>query len=440
MNRKTFVSHLKTLSAGAVAGGFGVGTSDHPLKRGRHTVSSRKMPLQVLNRIRNDYEEEFFDRFLPAMDRYVVDHEIGGFMCDADIRTGERISGQKRAWYEGRGMWLYSTLYHRFRQDPEYLNIATASKEFILPHRPEKGRLWPSRFDRTGNVLDEEGDIFTNLYIAEGLTAYAAAAEDEKSLQQAIDITWDAFRTYDHREYRYGSPAARGLEGPRVLNHWMVFLFTAVQILEQENSPEMRHITDRSVEAVLGYHMNPDYQLLNDTLTHDLVLPEDKERHIASIGLGIQTLWMTMHEAVRRQDPKLFQRAADHFKRHVTVAKDPVYGGYFGTLSDVEANRWSLNKALGVQEEVLIGALLLMEHAGDSWGLDRFLETEAYVKSHFVKDGYKFWISGGDRLVEKYQTGRVEHYHHSRHLMFTLLAMERMIDRSGGASNFFGSL
>lgn len=440
MNRKTFVSHLKTLSAGAVAGGFGLGTLDRPVGKSRRMVSSGKMPLPVLNRIRNDYEEELFDRFLPAMDRYVVDHELGGFMCDADIRTGERISGQKRAWYEGRGMWLYSTLYHRFQQDPEYLNIATASKEFILPHRPVKGRFWPSRFDRNGNVLDEEGDIFTNLYIAEGLSAYAVAAGDDESLQQAIDITWDAFRTYDDRDYQYGSSAARGLEGPRVLNHWMVFLFTAVQILEQVNSPEMRHITDRSVEAVLSYHMNPDYQLLNDTLTHDLILPDDKERHIASIGLGIQTLWMTMHEAVRRRAPSLFRRAAEHFKRHVTVAKDQVYGGYFGTLADVEANRWSLNKALGVQEEVLIGSLLLMEHAGDPWGLDCFLETEAYIKSHFVKDGYKFWISGADRFIENYQTGRVEHYHHSRHLMFTILAMKRMLSRDGAVSGLFGSL
>jgi hypothetical protein len=32
---------------------------------------------------------------------------------------------------------------------------------------------------------------------------------------------------------------------------------------------------------------------------------------------------------------------------------------------------------------------------------------------------------------------RVEHFHHPRHLMLNLLALERMIKRGGGASRLF---
>ena len=37
--------------------------------------------------LRDKYHSELFDNFLPNMDRLIVDHELGGFMCDIDNRT-----------------------------------------------------------------------------------------------------------------------------------------------------------------------------------------------------------------------------------------------------------------------------------------------------------------------------------------------------------------
>jgi hypothetical protein len=49
--------------------------------------------------------------------------------------------------------------------------------------------------------------------------------------------------------------------------------------------------------------------------------------------------------------------------------------------------------------------------------------------------GYPMWIMGGDRKVT-YQpkTARKGNFHHPRHLMLNLLALDRMIERNGAVS------
>jgi N-acylglucosamine 2-epimerase len=53
------------------------------------------------------------------------------------------------------------------------------------------------------------------------------------------------------------------------------------------------------------------------------------------------------------------------------------------------------------------------------------------------KHGYSLWDNGTDRkvtYVEHYN--RVENYHHPRHLMLNLLALDRMIGRQGQPGGF----
>ena len=77
----------------------------------------------TLEELREQYRYDLFDDFLPFLDKFVIDHEHGGFMCNTD-RDGTNITKNKRAWYEGRGIWVYSFLYNNFEPNPKYLEIA----------------------------------------------------------------------------------------------------------------------------------------------------------------------------------------------------------------------------------------------------------------------------------------------------------------------------
>lgn len=396
------------------------GTGDHPLSQ-----------------LRESYHSELFDRFIPNMDRLVIDHKYGGFMCDIDNLQGTRLTGNKKAWSEGRGIWVYSFLYNHFGEDPAFLEVARKSKDFILKHRPKGKDFWVGSLTREGTPNSGPGDIFGNLYIAEGLAEYAKATDDDSYYLLARKILLDCLARYDREDYRY-HPEDK-IAGPRILNHWMILLRNSTQMLEMKPDDEISKLSDRCVDAIMKHHLNPDYELLNVTLTHNLEqIPGTEHSQVASFGLGIQSLWMVMFEALRRKDEKLFDKAKHLFKRHVNVAHDAVYGGYYWSLDQVDNFKYKLGKNLSLQDEVLIGTLCLVEKGPDTWAENNFEQTYAYVQEKFIRPEYVFPIESGDRKMMESNKNGMGIYHHPRQLMLNLLSIDRMINCKGPASGILG--
>src|SRR5690606_12334021 len=135
-----------------------------------------------------------------------------------------------------------------------------------------------------------------------------------------------------------------------------------------------------------------------------------------------------MREAVRRRDDALFERASAAFRRHVEIAEDRVYGGYFHTVKNVATHTWILDKQLWTSMEVLNGTLMLVERSGDRWAWETYMRTLNYVNEKIVQNGYKFWPSYADRKAEVLRTKGMENYHEPRQLMFGLQVLDRMIN------------
>lgn len=431
-SRRRFIKQNSLLGLGMLA--FGAhGCNLKTEQKGASAIS--EIGDLSLEQLRDQYQHALFDRFIPNMDELVIDHEYGGFMCSVDIITRERKSEAKSAWFEGRGLWSYAFLYNNFGQDPKVLEVARKSKDFIVNHimksTPDKQGFWPSSYNRTGSNASGEGNIYGHLFIAEGLAEFAKASGDESYFDQSKAIVMDCLERYDQSDYAYHvtylSPSASQVPGPRVLGHWMVFLRAATQMLEYKNDPEIEKIAERCVDAIMNHHLNPTYRLMNELLNHDLSLPDNEFANFSYVGHAIETLWMVMFEAKRKGDDSLFHAAAESFKRHVKVAADHVYGGFFRSLDHVDDYTWKVDKVLWLQEEVLIGTLFMIEHTGDQWAQQCFAETYHYVLEKFTNPDYAFWISAGDRKLNEFQQVRAEHYHHPRHLMLNLLALQRML-------------
>ena len=403
------------------------------------TASEIKLNLQKLQ---DRYHSDLFDDFIPHMDQFVIDHQNGGFMCSVDITNGKQVNSNKTAWFEGRGMWTYSFLYNHFGKNPKYLEVARKSKDLILKLQPKDNSFWTSSFDKMGNPLSGPGDIYSSLFVAEGLAEFAKASGEKQYFTLAKKIILSCLDRYDSPDYDYYvaylNPEAPKIPAPRVLGHWMVFLRAATQILEDGPDADLQKVADRCLDACLNHHLNPEYKLFNEVLNHDMSRPANSFKDFSYTGHGIETCWMLLFEAARRKDKDLFTRIADIFKRHVSVAHDHVYGGYFRALDHVGNNTWKVDKVLWLQEEVLIGSLFMAEHTGDNWAQECFKETLEYVQQKFDVSGNLFWSSSGDRQLKEYAKNRAEHYHHPRHLMLNLLAVNRMLKRNGQASNLFG--
>lgn len=379
------------------------------------------------------YRCDLFEYYLPFLDQHVYDTEYGGFMCDTS-RSGEQVSTHKRAWYDGRGVWVYSFLYRYFGQKEQYLIKASKTVEFLLSIKKPQYPFWPWGYTRTGVTLDGyKPDIYGSLFIAEGLAGYAYATQEKSYWFNAKDILIKCVTKYDEEGYEYMPHYATSgeiIRAPRVLGHWMVFLNLSRYLLEQQQDDELEHISNRCLDALMKRHLHPESNLLIENLNHDFSLPQPNHDQFAITGHGIEVLWMQMMEAERRGDEGLFDHAAELFKRHVEISWDDVYSGFFHELTNVNKNRWLLDKVLWVQEEVLIGLMILIEKKRDAWAIRWFNRVYPYVRQHFILHDHpnKLWINGGDRRIkEHHQMDRFENYHHPRHLMMNILTLEKMM-------------
>ena len=401
----------------------------------------------TLKQLQNQYRYDLFNDFLPFMDKHIIDHELGGFMCNAQ-RDGTLISTRKNSWYIGRGIWIYARLYNQLGRNPEHLEVARKAVEFILRNPPRGDNLWPAEFDKNGRPIEPEGqliggkhvpvakEVYGDLFIANGLTEYALASKQPQYWDKAKDILLKCVRIYDRPDYNpdaakvYLGGQGSQLPGVRLLGVWMLLLRLTSQMLAARDDKQVKDIADRSLDAIFNHHYNSDYDLFNEVLQHDMSRPTNEYRDLSYTGHGIEVLWMVLYEAHRRGDKSLFGKATRLLRRNIEVAWDDVYGGLFRGLKNVDDNDWILDKALWVQEEALIGTLFVVEKTGHQWARDWFAKIFKFVQEKYPlkKHGYPLWDHWPDRkvtFVKHYN--RIENFHHPRHLMLNLLSLERMM-------------
>ncbi|HPT20784.1 MAG TPA: AGE family epimerase/isomerase [Bacteroidales bacterium] len=442
-SRRSFIKRNSLAGLGAITVG---GLSGCSVKE---SVSKNEKDVDVLinsiagltpEQLHERYNKELFNRVLPAIESLVVDHELGGFMCDVDISARKMITTNKKTWYQGRGIWVYSFLYNNLKKDQRYLDIAKKAIDFILKLKPVDDNFWNDLYSKEGSPVSGPGDIYGDLFVAEGLAEYSKATGDKQYLKLAKEIIFHCLERYDRPDYIYDISYAPGkpkVIGPRVLGHWMIFLSLSTQILNQGPDEDFKKLADRCIDSILNYHLNAEYRILNEVINHDLTLPANEYSQFSVIGHGIETLAFVMAEAVRRNDAKLFETSSTAFRRHVEVAADKLYGGFFEILYNADNYTWAQSKSAWCQQETLIGTLIMIEHTGDRWARDCFTELDAYVQEKMVCPDLAFWTFGGGRKVINPTTKIVEHYHTPRHLMKNMLALERIIKREGKISGQF---
>jgi N-acylglucosamine 2-epimerase len=449
MKRRQFIGTLATASLVPLDKGKAFSVPESGQKQTPPAAVEGKLAGKTLEELRNELHYWLFEDYIPFHDKYVVDHEYGGFTLHVGW-NGPTASHEKSARYFGRGIWTYSFLYNKVDPNPKHYEAAKKAVDLIMKHKPTGDALWPNGYNREGKVTVGPPDrIYEDLFIANGLAEFSKSKGNEKYWDEAKEIMLKCVRIYDKPGYLeagfsdyFGKEAAPVPGGSRILGHWFCLLNQCTSMLEVRPDKEVEALADRCVEAILEKHYNKDFDLINEVLDHDFGRSDERLAQFVYTGHAIETLWMVLYEAVRRKDKALFARTASAFKRHCAVAWDDVYGGLFRSLNDVDKNVWFVDKVGWLQQEGLIGSMCLIEHTGDPWARDFFARLHAWVMDKFPlkKYGYPLWIDGADRKVTFNKgdgTRRAENFHYPRYLMLNLLALERIIKRGGKTSGIF---
>jgi len=449
MKRRQFIGTLATASLVPLDKGKAFSVPESGQKQTPPAAVEGQLAGKTLKELRDELRYWLFDDYIPFHDKYVVDHEFGGFTLRVGW-NGPTVAYEKSARYFGRGIWTYSFLYNKVDPDPKHYEAAKKAVDLIMKHKPSGDSLWPNGYSRDGQVTAGPPDrIYEDLFIANGLAEFSKSKGNEKYWDLAKEIMLKCVRIYDKPGYLeagfsdyFGKDAAPVPGGSRILGHWFCLLNQCTSMLEVRPDKEVEALADRCVEAILEKHYNKDFDLINEVLDHDFGRNDERLAQFVYTGHAIETLWMVLYEAVRRKDKVLFDRTAAAFKRHCDVAWDDVYGGLFRSLNQVDKNVWFVDKVGWLQQEGLIGSMCLIEHTGDPWAKSFFAKLHDWVMDKFPlkKYGYPLWIDGSDRKVTFNKgdgTRRAENFHYPRYLMLNLLALERIIKRGGKTSGIF---
>ena len=442
MKRRRFLYGAAAIgTAGLTVQGLdGKTTTDSPLfDQTPDNGTDHHLAGYTLQQIRDQYHRDLFIDWLPFMERHVIDPEYGGFLCNTDF-DGTRVNADKNPLFEGRGVWIYSCLYTHFGRDLRYLEVARRSVELLSKSQPPDEVLWCTRIQRDGTPATPPGTVIpTDLGIAEGFAAYAQATGKEEYLNRAKRLLHKCVQAYDQPDYDsavgqvYLGESAPALPGARIMGSWMVLLRTISQILEIDADPQVEHLADRCIHAVIDCHYNPKFQLNNELLHHDLSRPAGEYSQLCNLGNTLEITWMLLDDALRRHDHSMFVTCTERFQRHAAVASDVVYDGVFHSLLNVDENRFLLNKLLWAQEELLTDALYIYQQSGASWARDLFSRMYRYVREKYplTSHGSPLWMyeTGRQATFEEFAAlpKRIENYHHPRHLMLSLRRIDRMI-------------
>ena len=394
MNRRVFLGLLG--AAGMPLGVTWPRTAQRvvgPLPRAA-SDSELRLAGMSLAELRQTLYDHLFHTLLPFWGQHGIDHEYGGIMCSLDY-DGALRSTAKNLWFLGRAIWVYSFLYNHFGKDPQFLEVARRTKEFVFKYAQQKDGWWAEDLAREGKVLRPfSGDTEGMYHLAEGLEEYAAASGDERSHDTASALLKKLFRDFNSPSFRY-----RGADFPYLWNTqvavrpqglWFLNLRLATQMLARENDAEIRAIADHSVDAIMNRHYNPEIGLNTEMLYFDFTRPKE-EAQKARLGHDVEALWMVMDEADRRGDRALWNTCAERIHHHLDVGWDYVYGGLAQWVNvDRPCYQWPVEtppgtdlkfhftgeyeylKCLWCQNETMVATLRVFERTRAEWAANYF--------------------------------------------------------------------
>ncbi|MBU6238696.1 MAG: AGE family epimerase/isomerase, partial [Planctomycetes bacterium] len=140
------------------------------------------------------YRDTLLDDVIPFWIRHGLDREHGGYLTALD-RDGSVIDTDKSIWFQGRGAWMFATLYNTVEKRPEWLDAARSGIEFIRKygHSPE-GKLYFT-VTRDGRPLRMRRYVYSESFAAIANAAYARASGDTRAAGDAVGF-FETFLRY----------------------------------------------------------------------------------------------------------------------------------------------------------------------------------------------------------------------------------------------------
>ncbi|NLW87349.1 MAG: hypothetical protein GXY38_10795 [Planctomycetes bacterium] len=388
----------------------------------------------MFSQLRESLLAHLLNSVVPFWLKHAIDAEGGLNTCIRD--DGSIVSRDKWLWSQWRAVWVFSRLYRRIGQRPEWLDLATNIYKFAARHGWDaQARGWRLRLAHDGSELAGCDSIYVDGFAIYGLTEYAAATGDKAALalarRTAEGVIEKLGQPHDKiKMWPYPAPA-----GCRV--HGLAMIFSLVLWELGRACGEQRYLdaAEAMSDEIFGKFYRPSRGLLLERIADDgRELPAPLGTAVVP-GHVIEDMWFQIHIARDRGDNGRIMQACDIIRRHIEAGWDHSYGGLLLAIdadgSDDIGWDFADTKLWWPQTEAMYALLLAYEHCRQEWCVQWFQKVHDYCFAHYPVTPHGEWRQKLDRFGKPFESTVAlpvkDPFHLPRALIYCIDVLDRLV-------------
>jgi N-acylglucosamine 2-epimerase len=286
------------------------------------------------------YKQTLLSDVMPFWLQNGLDRDCGGYLTALD-RDGTVIDTDKSIWFQGRGAWMFATLYNTVEKRTEWLESARTGIEFLRCHgSAPDGKLYFT-VTREGTPLRMRRYVYSESFASIANAAFARAADDDRAESDALRY----FANY----LRYSfdgdlipakiDPTTRATRG---IGPLMITIATAQELRVNLGDRVVNDRTctewiDWSIDSIERYFIKTDLGVVMEMVGLNGEIIDHFDGRLLNPGHAIECAWFIMHEGKLRNDQRLIGLGLRMLEWMWKRGWDEEYGGlfYFRDLRDL---------------------------------------------------------------------------------------------------------
>ncbi|WP_010665284.1 AGE family epimerase/isomerase [Marinilabilia salmonicolor] len=347
------------------------------------------------------YKNELLNNVVPFWLDKSQDQEFGGYFTCLD-REGNVYDTDKFIWLQAREVWLFSMLYNRVEQKPEWLECARQGGEFLKLYGHDGNYNWYFSLTKEGQPLIQPYNIFSYTFAAMAFAQLGLATGND-------EYTHIAKATYDRILKRQINPKGRynkAVPGTRNLKNFALPMIMCNLNLEMEHilgKEFVEQSADKLIDEVMNVFYRPDLGLIVENVNADGTFSDTFDGRLLNPGHAIEAMWFIMDLAERMNKKDIITKASQITLQTLEHGWDQEHGGIFYFMDaknhPPQQLEWD-QKLWWVHLETLISTLKNYRLTGSGGSLKWFEKVHDYTWEHFKDPKHPEWFGYLNRRGE----------------------------------------
>ena len=354
-----------------------------------------------LKKLSEQYRDELLNKVVPFWENHSKDKLSGGYFTCLD-RQGNVFDTDKFVWLQGREVWMFSTLYNKVEQKPQWLEMALHGADFLQKFGHDGYLNWYFSLTREGKPLVQPYNIFSDCFATMAFgQIYQATGKEEYGAIAKNTFNNIILRKSDPKgKYTKTIGETRPLKG---FSLPMILCNLSLEIEHLLSKELVEDTIDNCLHEVLEVFYNQESGLIFENVKPDGSFSDSFEGRLLNPGHAIEAMWFIMDLSVRLKRPELAQKAVEIMLRTIEYGWDKEFGGifYFMDIKGYPPQQLEWDQKLWwVHVETLISLIKGYSLTGNPQCLVWFEKVHDYTWFHFADPEYDEWFGYLNRRGE----------------------------------------